>query len=787
MATAIYRRLQVGVCRAAAITSFARWTSTKLPDGQSTAFQSAKTSADFKKANSNAVDLQESKDLHNPSAYSTEIVDNGKGIAEYGYRRHRSAEDNKSDTTRSQIWPKSKKIILASTKTSERRLVESFRKSRTENPYPMESFDSMADPRCFQQCRPEYKLLCYNAEHPIDTSMWECEDILQKVTPDGHLAASDISDFFEKLSYAPKMQIGVLKANKKFRILCSRSTANLPLYTNAEIIRLLDAFVRLKIPANHSMLKGYEVEFSRRVWDLSTDELLHVADTWRCISCSVPKFLGNMYNYMRLHCTDLNLAQVIQLIYIIGEGRRAPEELMERLESMVLRYLNTINVEEIGAVCLGYFKTGNGLSEYLMRKFGDIIIENIEEIGNFSLVNVLKMFRFTRVDHLDFFKQVGQVFPKRIPVMGTQGMMHVVLCFASMHILNEDLMDAVALALPDRVSYCRSKDIAKFLWSFGVLTYEPPNADVFYSALINEISKNLREFQLFPEHFLTCLMALAFCERFPLDLIKLVLSKKFIAQSTKISLFELKKDLFTISGSVQIECPEYKGVTVLPELREEVTEMLVNLSNKDIYVKPEFLKAASMLEFMLGGPEYVKNHMILPHTRSKDLEVHLDIYNKPIAINVDVAKDDKHQLKSIRVQVTDDFLSQLLNKNSKPALENSYDGSVDVADTPKKSNGIKITNDLLSKMNMGMKLDQKAACRDDTIRMAIQVTNRNHYCYGTERLLGLHNMKRRQLRKLGYVVVELPYWEWFPLTKRTQSEQLAYLHCKVFGSVEYDG
>ncbi|CAJ0934631.1 unnamed protein product [Ranitomeya imitator] len=59
-------------------------------------------------------------------------------------------------------------------------------------------------------------------------------------------------------------------------------------------------------------------------------------------------------------------------------------------------------------------------------------------------------------------------------------------------------------------------------------------------------------------------MALAFCQRFPLDLIKVALSEAFIIQSSKISLFELKKDLFTIAGSVEIECPEYTGRNHLP-------------------------------------------------------------------------------------------------------------------------------------------------------------------------------------------------------------------------------
>ncbi|XP_056409404.1 FAST kinase domain-containing protein 5, mitochondrial [Hyla sarda] len=757
MATALCRGLQGGIFRTATFSSFTRWTSAKHPDKLRTIL--IQPASYFKKAD-NARDLQDSS---KPLEYSSKINNLETGQAEH---------DSKQQYLKPNIRPRVKKLVLPRENPSEK-LAKIYRQSRTETIYnEAESYDSMADPRGFQQSRPEYKSLCYNSEHTMCISAEEGETLLQKLACIDDLAPADVYEFLEKLSHLPEDHIDRLKSNKHFEKLCSRSMEVLQLYTHGDLICILHALVPLKASVSRPMLKAYEEEFSRRVWYLSTNELLLVADMWRCLSYSVPKFLAIMYSYMHLRCMDLNLAQAIQLIYIIGEGRHAPEELMEKLEAVVLRYLQAINLEEIGTICLGYFKTGHGLSEYLMRKFGDRVVENINDISNYALVNILKMFRFTRVDHMDFFKRVGQVARDRIPNMGIQGIMHMTLSFSSMHVLDEDLMNTVASVIPDRVSYCRSKDIAKLLWSFGILTYNPPNADIFYSALINEIYKNLQEFKTFPEHFLTCLMALAFCQRFPLDLIEVALSEEFLIQSTKISMYELKKDLFTIAGSVEIECPEYTGKTISPELRQEVTEMLINFSNQDIYVKEEALEAASMLEILLEGAEFVKHHMILPHTRSKDLEVHFDMNNKPIPLkaNVKVAQSKK---KPIGIQVTDDLMSRLLNKNQTPG---------DAKSSSRAKSTTKITEDLLSRLTTREKLTKIPAT--EVTKLAIQVTNRNHYCYGRKRLLGLHDMKRRQLRKLGYVVVELPHWEWYPLSKRSQSEKLSYLHHKVFGSLE---
>ncbi|XP_069833314.1 FAST kinase domain-containing protein 5, mitochondrial [Dendropsophus ebraccatus] len=760
MATALCRGLQGGIFRTASLSSFTRWTNAKTPDKHRRI--NIQPVAYFKKV----VNAGELQDINK---FASTINNLEKGQEEHDYRPQYPKQNN---------HPKTKKLFLPRVRTSEK-FAKIYRRSKTETVYDdIESYDSMADPRGFQQSRPEYKPLCYSSEQSMVISMDEGETLLQKLAYDDDLSPVEISEFLEKLSHLPQDLMDRLESNSHFEKICSRSIESLQLYTHIDLIRILGAFVRLKTSCSHPVLKAYEKEFSRRVWYLSTNELLLVADMWRCLSYSVPKFLDIMYSYMHLRCMDLNLAQAIQLIYIMGEGRHAPEELLEKLEAVVLRYLQAINLEEIGTVCLGYFKTGHGLSEYLMRKFGSRIVENIDDISNYSLVNVLKMFRFTRVDHMDFFKQVGQVACDRIPNMGIQGIMHMTLSFASMHILDENLMDTVALVIPDRVSYCRSKDIAKLLWSFGILTYNPPNANVFYSALIKEIYKNLKEFKTFPEHFLTCLMALAFCQRFPLDLIQVALSEEFIIQSTKISTYELKKDLFTIAGTVEIECPEYIGKNISPELRQEVTEMLINFSNQDIYVKEEALEAASMLEILLGGAEFVKHHMILPHTRSKDLEVHFDVNNKPIPLNANVVRAEQPKKKTIGVQVTDDLLSRLLNKSQSQTPDDTPDGP---RSCPSSKSSAEITEDLVSQLTMGKKAKKPVA---KVTKLAIQVTNRNHYCYGRKRLLGLHDMKRRQLQKLGYVVVELPYWEWYPLSKRSQSEKLSYLHYKVFGSLE---
>ncbi|XP_078079510.1 FAST kinase domain-containing protein 5, mitochondrial [Mustelus asterias] len=681
-----------------------------------------------------------------------------------------------------------------------------------------EIYDTKEDPRGFQKLSDAYRVLCFNSfEQSEPLSAEEGQRILCNVSfLKSSLTPETISDHFHRLSWLPAEQREALKADSRFAMLCRYSVDSRGAFTLPQLLQLFEAIVRLQISSSssHTFLKAYEAEFCRRVWDMEFSQLLFVADLWRCLGRSVPQYMEIVLSCVALRWKGLTMPQLVQLLYVIGENRRAPPELMQKLEWLLSTYLEQMNLEEVGAACLGFFKSKNGFSEQLMKRIGDKVSARIEDISSYSLVNVMKMFRYTHVDHLPFLKRLGEVAPEKIPNIGTQGVMHIVLACASLHYRDKNLLEAVASKVPSKVHYCRSKDVAKYLWSFSTLNYEPENAEEFFGSLTEQLHRKMREFERFPEHLLTALLALAFMGRFPHDLIDVALSPQFVKLAMEESPFELKKDLFTLDGTVAIECPDYQGHRLPLQLQQEVTEMLWNFARQDICVKPEVVEAATLLQIMLGGPQFVKNHMILPHTRSADLEVHFDRTGEPLPLTMDAAdeKVKKLEFKFSGVPVTDQLISQLAKRRvDRPIVKSEPDNMTgnEGAETGKTMlraevgledrgrpglslkvfrSGVPLTDSLLNTLT-NSKIPVKQATNQPQgpsaiQKLAVQISNRNHYCYGSRVLLGLHSMKRRQLVQAGYVVVELPHWEWFPLLKRTRSEKLSYLHQKLYNSLD---
>lgn len=655
--------------------------------------------------------------------------------------------------------------------------------------------DVQVDPRAFQLCRPEYRSFTHNlSTRPPTPPSKQASLILHKVTVlKGSMTPADIAGFLCDLGTLPAQQTPLIRSDSRFYMLLRYSVESLQSFTSTQLLDVLQALVLLGLPPSHSMLELYEAEFVRRAVDLELHQLLLAGDLWRCLGRTVTRYLERMGDCISAHFGQVGAPELVELVYLLGEGRRCPGSLLQPLEHMLVRHLDELHPEEVGAVCLGLFKAQSGLSGGAVRRLVDHALSLVRDMSDFALVNVMKLLRFSHLDHIGWLETMGTEIPRRAHGMGVQGLMHVVLACSALHYRDKRILLAVAKRVPDIVPHCRSKDACKMLWAFGTLGLHPRQCPGFYSTLTEVLRQRKAEFQRFPEHLLTALLGLAFAGQFPRDLITMALSPEFVSRASASQRLELRTDLFTLDGTVGLELPQWTGPRLDRATRGEVIRLLWDFACGDVCLKPEVLEAEAVLQELLGGERYIRKHMILPHTRSIDLEVRLDPQGQPLPV---ISEEESHfngshsidkcwEQGHSGVTLTDDLLTQLTNARKPPAPapppppllrslvpDGEREGVVSV--------GVDLTDGLLGSLTKPRRQTPLRSERTIT-RIAVQVSNRNHYCYRSQQLLGLHALKRRQLVLAGYHVVELPHWEWFPLLRRSHTEKLAYLHCKIFG------
>uniref|UniRef100_A0A1A8G8E5 FAST kinase domains 5 n=2 Tax=Nothobranchius korthausae TaxID=1143690 RepID=A0A1A8G8E5_9TELE len=672
----------------------------------------------------------------------------------------------------------------------ERPSVQQYRYRNPESP------DVKADPRAFLKCRPEYASVTLDLTsrpHPVE---WvDVLPFLQKVSVlKGKMKPIDVSEFFKELSKLHPDKLPLLKSDQRFIMLLRYSVQHLRHFSVPQLLEVLESFVWLEIPSSHTVLGVYEAELCRRANQMSLHQMLLAADLWRCIRRQIPQFLQRLHDSFNQHLGQVSVPELVQMLYIIGEGRHCPKDLICSLEQLLLRHLPHLHPEEVGTVCLGLFKSQTSISEGALTRIVDGALSFVTEMSDFAVANVMKYLRFSYLFHRPWLEAMAQEVPRRAHGMAVQGLMHLALTCSALHYRNDSILTAIAERIPPLVPHCRSKDSCKLLWAFGTLGFLPSQNPRFYPSLTESLRQRKAEFQHYPEHLLTGLLGLAFVSQFPEDLIALALSPEFVSLALKSTHLDLKKDLFTLDGAVALELPRWTGPRLSHKLREEVAEMLWKFVQSDVCQKPEVLEAESALQDLLGGEEFVCKRMILPHTRSIDLEVHLDSSGQPIPVNPPVLERHKSvgpshpswEKFNSGVIVTDQLFAQLINSKNIPDSPASS-ARVQPAShhrLPPDEDGrlfdsvLDLTSDFRKTLTKPRGPESK-----DPIKVAVQLSNRNHYCSQSLQLLGLHAMKRRHLKMAGYRVVELSLQEWMPLLRKRRAEKLAYLHCKIYESL----
>ncbi|XP_056445965.1 FAST kinase domain-containing protein 5, mitochondrial isoform X2 [Gadus chalcogrammus] len=692
---------------------------------------------------------------------------------------------------------KNKLLDLAFNKASEDRTPP--RSFDNREAQPSEDDPYKPDPRAFQRCRPEYASTTLDlSQRPPAIRSERALQLLHKASVlKGSLKAADVAEFLRELGHLQPEQTSLARSDTRFIMLLRYSVENLRQFSHAQLLQVLESFVWLALSPAHSILGQFESELIQRAPQMSLPQLLLAADLWRCLKKPVPQFLQQLYDSVELQ--HMGVAELVQLVYIMGEGRHCPKDLVGRIETILLRHLDKLEPEEVGTVCLGLFKSQTSLSERAVACLVDKAHSVVGEMTDFAMVNVMKLLRFSHLDHKVWLEVMAQEVPRRVPGMGVMGLMHVTLACSALHYRSDAILMSVAERLPSLAQQCRSKDSCKLLWSFGTLGIPPSQCPDLYSSLVAAMRQRKAEFEHYPEHLLTGLLGLAFVEQFPEDLLALALSPEFVSQALKKTQLELSKDLFTLDGTVGLELPHWTGPRLAVRPREEAAKMLWRYAQTDICQKPEVLEAERLLQDLLGGRQFVCKRMILPHTRSIDLLVHLDPAGIPLPVNVSLetaiipekslstSHAHKKLLAMVGVRLTEDLLTQMVSskKDMEPSglSHQSSPPALLRLEADEGVNQMRVESELATTMPR-MLTDTPTKLNKTMVKLAIQVSNRNHYCYQSEQLMGLHALKRRQLHLAGYRVVELNHWEWFPLLRKRQAEKLAYLHCKIYGSMD---
>ncbi|GAB1604918.1 FAST kinase domain-containing protein 5, mitochondrial-like [Argonauta hians] len=386
-----------------------------------------------------------------------------------------------------------------------------------------------------------------------------------------------------------------------------------------------------------------------------------------------PKYLSTLFEYVDNAFDDIiNEPGVLKLtlfyIYFHGSG---PETLLQKIEDHLPGILSDLSANEIGLICLGYFRANRRIFSYdLLDAFAERTLSHLKNCDPHQLINVLKAFRHAGYCKESFFERFALqlISDDILDKFNLNQVMHILMAFASSRIKNPDLIHVClvrALGIVKYQSIIRSKEIGRIVWAVGTLGVSESDISIV-ETLIN-IHSEIEDQQNneYPESVCDTVMGSIFLGIFPQNLINYLMKKENVQLLQGLRGLEKKSQLLLINNSTSIECPTYTGLKLdrqavkkfqLSDFKSAVDfELKTRAGLRPIY---EELVA-------LFGDRKVECHMILPHFTTSDIELHLDADNSPLEFKPSHA-DAGSNLKEDN-QIHHTVTENLLQKLTKPS------------------------------------------------------------------------------------------------------------------------
>ncbi|GFU15704.1 gamma-glutamylaminecyclotransferase [Nephila pilipes] len=361
-------------------------------------------------------------------------------------------------------------------------------------------------------------------------------------------------------------------------------------------------------------------------WD--GDRKLLVSDYWFCLRLNrISQYNRSLIFDMLENLNLLSNSQVVQLMFYINLQRKLPQIQMENLEQRLKTVINSVSIEEIGIVCLGFFKTENRLTDFnTIQLIIDRFCRDLGKINNVTTVSVLKFLKKSlHLSHVNAYLPLLHRCVSHIPKWDILASVHLALLATECHIYHPLLLNTVTEKFATDIDNARIKDCTKLLQCLSHFNYFP--ASKFHELFFKEIFKEPRqtEIEIHPRILPYSALYYAYLGHYNFDLLHKVLDSKF-RNYCYCKCPDATNSFAEIDYCVSIECKDYTG----PRLSGEELKILKNRrgnlptdSRNNNFFTRLVREITESLEDILNGKENILVRHILPHMYSPDVIVRL--------------------------------------------------------------------------------------------------------------------------------------------------------------------
>lgn len=412
------------------------------------------------------------------------------------------------------------------------------------------------------------------------------------------------------------------------------------------------------------------------------------------------------YNRTALHSlgrfvTKLTVRELMQYLFYSNLQRWMVQRTKPIIEARLLDSFNDLTVAEVGLVCQSFFKCQEAIKDsVLVQRIVKSLEQNAAKTHSIVVSSIAKALRFSRFDQDTVRWERALVACE--PVMANWSpstVSQVTVLATALKSYHPGLLDIGLEYLMTNLSAVRLKEITRTLRALAVFNHQPDSIGELYESIVRELLSTRRKAEVYAYHhiFVSAAWYLAVAGIYSADLLATALDESRIHGSRKHA--DVSFHAEALQSSMRVEFPQYNG----PFLSQKTLESLCT-------------------ERHLTG-------------RDLDAETEKLLYREKVTLDV---------VNRLRGKYGDVFsIKRTLPHHHYP------DVLFSVEDGPE----LKVSKCKVDLLNGAWRPQQCPA----EWPCAVVVHGPGSYRAGSNMLMGIENMKVRQLRHLGYRVIEVPH------------------------------
>lgn len=439
------------------------------------------------------------------------------------------------------------------------------------------------------------------------------------------------------------------------------------------------------------------------------------------------------YNRTALHSlgrfvTKLTVRELIQYLFYSNLQRWMVQRAKPFIEARLLASFGSLTVAEVGLVCQSFFKCQEAIKDcVLVERIVESLEQNASKAHNFVVSSIAKALRYSRFDQDTALW--GKALVACEPVMvnwSPSTVSQVTTLVTALRSYHPGLLDIGLRYLMTNLGTVRLKEITRTLRALAVFGHQPEGIGQHYESILRELLSPHRKAEIEAYHhtFVSAAWYLAVAGIYSADVLAMALDESRIQGSHKHA--DVSFHAEALQSSARIEFPQYDG----PFLSKKVLESL-------------------RTERHLTGRDLDGETAKLLHRE----KVTLDVANR--------LKGNYGDVFSIKRTLPHHHYPDVLF-----SVENGPELKVSKCEV-----------DLVNGVWRPQQCSTKRPC-------TVVVHGPGSYCRGSHTLTGIENMKVRQLKHLGYMVIEIPHTlpsKMSVLAFDCWFEQQLMMHCKPVG------